>query len=172
MILRKGRLRQEDAVMLRLILCAFLLVPSLAFAGVTASIGSALDQCLTVEEVDGSPSMQGCEKLLVTNATLTDNANGTFTVTTGGGGGAGDVTDVGDCTTGNCFNGTGSEQTFTGSVPTGQRVMAAAAQEIKNVSLELGGKSPFVVFADADVAAAVEWVMFGIFWNQDRKSVV
>jgi betaine-aldehyde dehydrogenase len=57
---------------------------------------------------------------------------------------------------------------FTGSVPTGRRVMMAAAQEIKNISLELGGKSPFVVFADADVEAAVEWVMFGVFWNQGQ----
>ena len=57
---------------------------------------------------------------------------------------------------------------FTGSVPTGKRVMMAAAQELKNVSLELGGKSPFIVFADADVEAAVEWVMFGIFWNQGQ----
>lgn len=55
---------------------------------------------------------------------------------------------------------------FTGSVPTGSRVMAAAAQDIKNVSLELGGKSPFLVFDDADIEAAVEWIMFGIFWNQ------
>jgi betaine-aldehyde dehydrogenase len=57
---------------------------------------------------------------------------------------------------------------FTGSVPTGSRVMAAAAQAIKNVSLELGGKSPFVVFGDSDIEAAVEWVMFGIFWNQGQ----
>ena len=57
---------------------------------------------------------------------------------------------------------------FTGSVPTGRRVMMAAAQEVKNVSLELGGKSPFIVFGDADVEAAVEWVMFGIFWNQGQ----
>ncbi|MEO8195550.1 MAG: aldehyde dehydrogenase family protein [Thermoanaerobaculia bacterium] len=57
---------------------------------------------------------------------------------------------------------------FTGSVPTGRRVMMAAAQEVKNVSLELGGKSPFIVFADADVEAAVEWLMFGIFWNQGQ----
>ncbi|APZ42097.1 aldehyde dehydrogenase family protein [Acidihalobacter ferrooxydans] len=55
---------------------------------------------------------------------------------------------------------------FTGSVPTGMRVMTAAAQDIKNVSLELGGKSPFIVFEDADVEQAVEWIMFGIFWNQ------
>ncbi|MBM4197927.1 MAG: aldehyde dehydrogenase family protein [Gammaproteobacteria bacterium] len=57
---------------------------------------------------------------------------------------------------------------FTGSVPTGSRVMLAAAQDIKNVSLELGGKSPFIVFDDADIEAAVEWVMFGIFWNQGQ----
>ena len=57
---------------------------------------------------------------------------------------------------------------FTGSVPTGKGVMAAAAQSIKNVSLELGGKSPFLVFDDVDVEAAVEWIMFGIFWNQGQ----
>ena len=57
---------------------------------------------------------------------------------------------------------------FTGSVATGSKVMAAAARDIKRVSLELGGKSPFVVFADADVEAAVEWIMFGIFWNQGQ----
>ncbi|UUW72220.1 aldehyde dehydrogenase family protein [Pseudomonas oryzihabitans] len=55
---------------------------------------------------------------------------------------------------------------FTGSVPTGSRIMQAAAREIKNISLELGGKSPFVIFADADLEAAVEWILFGIFWNQ------
>lgn len=57
---------------------------------------------------------------------------------------------------------------FTGSVPTGKGVMAAGAQQIKNVSLELGGKSPFLVFDDVDVEAAVEWIMFGIFWNQGQ----
>lgn len=57
---------------------------------------------------------------------------------------------------------------FTGSVPTGRSVMQAGAQEIKVVSLELGGKSPFLVFDDADVKAAVEWIMFGIFWNQGQ----
>ena len=57
---------------------------------------------------------------------------------------------------------------FTGSVPTGRRIMQAAAAEIKNISLELGGKSPFVIFADSDLDAAVEWIMFGIFWNQGQ----
>ena len=55
---------------------------------------------------------------------------------------------------------------FTGSVPVGSRIMQAAAQDIKNVTLELGGKSPFVIFADSDLEQAVEWIMFGIFWNK------
>ena len=55
---------------------------------------------------------------------------------------------------------------FTGSVPTGARIMAAAAQDVRTVSLELGGKSPFIIFDDCDIEKAVEWIMFGIFWNQ------
>ena len=50
---------------------------------------------------------------------------------------------------------------FTGSGPTGSRVMAAAAATLKRVTLELGGKSPVLVFDDASMAAAVEWVLFG-----------
>ncbi len=57
---------------------------------------------------------------------------------------------------------------FTGSVPTGAKIMSAAAADIKNISLELGGKSAFIVFEDADVEAAVEWILFGIFWNQGQ----
>ena len=57
---------------------------------------------------------------------------------------------------------------FTGSVPTGSRIMQMAAADIKNISLELGGKSPFVVFADSEIEKAVEWIMFGIFWNQGQ----
>ncbi|GGG83831.1 betaine-aldehyde dehydrogenase [Salipiger pallidus] len=55
---------------------------------------------------------------------------------------------------------------FTGSIPTGSRIMATAARDIKAVSLELGGKSPMVIFADTPLDEAVEWIMFGIFWNQ------
>jgi len=55
---------------------------------------------------------------------------------------------------------------FTGSVPTGRKVMQAAAAGIRTVSLELGGKSPFIVFADCDIDKAVEWILFGIFWNK------
>jgi betaine-aldehyde dehydrogenase len=55
---------------------------------------------------------------------------------------------------------------FTGSVATGSRIMQSAARDIKNLSLELGGKSPFVVFGGSDIKQAVERIMFGIFWNQ------
>ena len=57
---------------------------------------------------------------------------------------------------------------FTGSVPTGSKIMQTAATQIKNISLELGGKSPFIIFSDSDIEAAVEWIMFGIFWNQGQ----
>lgn len=57
---------------------------------------------------------------------------------------------------------------FTGSVATGSRIFAAAARDIKRISLELGGKSPFLVFEDVDIDKAVEWIMFGIFWNQGQ----
>jgi betaine-aldehyde dehydrogenase len=57
---------------------------------------------------------------------------------------------------------------FTGSVPTGISVASAAAKDVKSISLELGGKSPIVVFDDADVDQVVEWAMFGIFWNQGQ----
>ncbi|MFC3206214.1 aldehyde dehydrogenase family protein [Aquamicrobium soli] len=57
---------------------------------------------------------------------------------------------------------------FTGSGPVGSAIMKTAARDIKRVSLELGGKSPFVVFGDADIEEAVEWIMFGIFWNQGQ----
>ncbi|MEH6453645.1 MAG: aldehyde dehydrogenase family protein [Psychromonas sp.] len=57
---------------------------------------------------------------------------------------------------------------FTGSELTGSKIMSVAARDIKNLSLELGGKSPFVIFADSDIEKAVEWIMFGIFWNQGQ----
>jgi len=57
---------------------------------------------------------------------------------------------------------------FTGSVPVGSQLMALAAKDIKRISLELGGKSPFVIFDDSDIEKAVEWIMFGIFWNQGQ----
>ena len=56
--------------------------------------------------------------------------------------------------------------TFTGSTEVGQSIMRAAAGNIKKIGLELGGKSPNVIFADADLAGAVESAMIGIFLNQ------
>lgn len=55
--------------------------------------------------------------------------------------------------------------TFTGSVATGKRIMAAAAQGIKPVVLELGGKNPFIVFADADLDRAVSDAAMASFEN-------
>jgi aldehyde dehydrogenase (NAD+)/betaine-aldehyde dehydrogenase len=55
--------------------------------------------------------------------------------------------------------------TFTGSVATGQRVMKAAAENVTRVLLELGGKSPLVVLADADLDAALEGVIGAIYEN-------
>ncbi len=56
--------------------------------------------------------------------------------------------------------------TFTGSTEVGQSVMKNAATNVKKIGLELGGKSPNVIFADADFEGAVEWAMVGIFFNQ------
>lgn len=55
---------------------------------------------------------------------------------------------------------------FTGSTPVGQSIATAAAGNLKRTGLELGGKSPNVIFEDADFEAAVEWAMIGIFFNQ------
>lgn len=57
---------------------------------------------------------------------------------------------------------------FTGSVATGSKVMTSSAQSIKKVSLELGGKSPLIVFDDVELEQAIEWIMFGIFFNQGQ----
>jgi betaine-aldehyde dehydrogenase len=55
---------------------------------------------------------------------------------------------------------------FTGSVEVGKRIMRAAADTLKKISLELGGKSPNIFFADADFEAAVDGALFGVFLNQ------
>src|SRR5690349_21049358 len=52
---------------------------------------------------------------------------------------------------------------FTGETATGQVIMAAAAPHLKGLSMELGGKSPCVIFADADLDAAVDSALFGVF---------
>ncbi|MBT3973435.1 MAG: aldehyde dehydrogenase family protein, partial [Acidiferrobacteraceae bacterium] len=55
--------------------------------------------------------------------------------------------------------------TFTGSIPTGKAVMAAAATHLASVTLELGGKSPHVVLRDADLDVAVPSVLTGMYKN-------
>jgi betaine-aldehyde dehydrogenase len=55
---------------------------------------------------------------------------------------------------------------FTGSAEVGKIIMRSAADTLKKVSLELGGKSPNIFFADADFEAAVDGALFGVFINQ------
>ena len=57
---------------------------------------------------------------------------------------------------------------FTGGTETGIKLMKSAANTIKNVSLELGGKSPNIVFADADFETAVDYAIYAIFANQGQ----
>jgi betaine-aldehyde dehydrogenase len=55
---------------------------------------------------------------------------------------------------------------FTGSAAVGKTIVKAAADTVKRVTLELGGKSPNVFFADADFEAAIDGAVFGAFFNQ------
>ncbi|KAK1947942.1 Betaine aldehyde dehydrogenase 2 [Phytophthora citrophthora] len=57
---------------------------------------------------------------------------------------------------------------FTGSVPTGRNIMAEASKDVKKISLELGGKSPAIVFDKIHIERTVEWVMFGCFWTNGQ----
>ncbi|SPO01181.1 probable aldehyde dehydrogenase [Cephalotrichum gorgonifer] len=81
----------------------------------------------------------------------------------------------------NILNGTGAEAgralvehggvdkiAFTGSTETGREVMRAAAGTLKNVTLETGGKSPMIVFADADVKKAARWAHLGVMSNSGQ----
>ncbi|MCA1403468.1 betaine-aldehyde dehydrogenase [Ensifer sp. IC3342] len=54
---------------------------------------------------------------------------------------------------------------LTGSVPTGKKVAGAAAAELKHVTMELGGKSPLIVFDDADLESAIGGAMLGNFYS-------
>jgi betaine-aldehyde dehydrogenase len=57
---------------------------------------------------------------------------------------------------------------LTGSVPTGRKVYAAAAAGIRNVTMELGGKSPIVIFDDADLENAVSGAILGNFYSSGQ----
>ena len=60
---------------------------------------------------------------------------------------------------------------FTGSPEVGRKVMAAAALHLTPVTLELGGKSPVIVGADADLAQAARWIAWGRFFNGGQTCV-
>jgi len=58
---------------------------------------------------------------------------------------------------------------FTGSTLVGRKIMEAAAKSnLKNVTLELGGKSPNIIFNDADLEQAINWTAHGVFWNHGQ----
>lgn len=57
---------------------------------------------------------------------------------------------------------------FTGSTAVGRQIAAAAAADVKRVSLELGGKSPVVIFSDADLSQAIPGAANGIFFNSGQ----
>ncbi|GAA4008404.1 aldehyde dehydrogenase family protein [Allokutzneria multivorans] len=57
---------------------------------------------------------------------------------------------------------------FTGGLATGQRIMASAAATVKKVALELGGKNPNIVFADADFETAVDYALTAIFLHSGQ----
>lgn len=62
---------------------------------------------------------------------------------------------------------------FTGSTDTGKKVLELAAKSnLKTVTLELGGKSPFIVCEDADVDKAVELAHFALFFNMVCLTIV
>ena len=57
---------------------------------------------------------------------------------------------------------------FTGSTITGREIMKMASVNMKNITLETGGKSPLIVFDDADLDQAVKWSHTGIMYNQGQ----
>jgi betaine-aldehyde dehydrogenase len=57
---------------------------------------------------------------------------------------------------------------FTGGLETGRRIMAAAAATVKKVALELGGKNPNVVFADADLETALDYALTAVFLDSGQ----
>ncbi|MBX7483799.1 aldehyde dehydrogenase family protein [Qipengyuania qiaonensis] len=60
---------------------------------------------------------------------------------------------------------------FTGSTAVGQGIMRNGADTMKHLTMELGGKSPNIVFADADLESALQAAFWGIFWNKGEVCV-
>ena len=80
------------------------------------------------------------------------------------------ITGFGDTGSALCKSGV-DKLGFTGSVPTGRRVMAACAENLTPVLLELGGKDATIVAADADLDAAAAGVVWGSMWNAGQACV-
>ncbi|KAK7212652.1 hypothetical protein V2G26_019830 [Clonostachys chloroleuca] len=57
---------------------------------------------------------------------------------------------------------------FTGSTATGRQIMKSAAVNLKNITLETGGKSPIIIFDDADIKHAIKWTHYGIMGNMGQ----
>lgn len=60
---------------------------------------------------------------------------------------------------------------FTGSTSVGQGIIRIGADTLKHTTMELGGKSPNIIFADADVNVAVQAAFWGVFWNKGEVCV-
>src|SRR3984957_15664225 len=77
------------------------------------------------------------------------------------------VTGLGETSGGRLFSPpAGDKIAFTGPAAVGKIIMRPAADSLKRVTLELGGKSPNIFFADADFEAAIDGALFGVFINQ------
>lgn len=60
---------------------------------------------------------------------------------------------------------------FTGSTSVGESLIRSGADTVKHMTMELGGKSPNIIFADADIEKAVQAAFWGIFWNKGEVCV-
>ena len=61
---------------------------------------------------------------------------------------------------------------FTGSTATARQIMKMASINLKNITLETGGKSPLIVFDDCDLEQTVKWSHFGIMLNQGQGKAI
>jgi acyl-CoA reductase-like NAD-dependent aldehyde dehydrogenase len=115
------------------------------------AIGAGCTVVLKPSEFTSGTSVRMAE--LAREAGIPD---GVFNVVTGYGDPAGQVLAEDPCT---------DMVAFTGSVRVGTHLAAIAAKQIKRVGLELGGKGPQIVFADADLDAAADGIAFGVYHN-------
>lgn len=143
--------------------------------GVTAAITPWNFPCAMITRKAGPALAAGCTMVLkpasqtpysaLALAELAERAGipkGVFSVVTGSAG------DVGGELTSNPIV---RKLSFTGSTDIGRQLMAECANDIKKVSLELGGNAPFIVFDDADLDAAVEGALISKYRNNGQTCV-